>query len=130
MAASPVTVARERGRLGLVGFGGPPAHVALLRDPCVERRGGMDARELEDANAAGLLPGPASTQLAILRAHRVGRARGGLAGGAAFILPGLAMVLTLAALTLQDAPSRGSSGCWRRRASRCSRGASASSRCS
>ena len=99
------TVAREWGRIGLIGFGGPPAHVALLRELCVERRGWMDARAFEDANAAcGLLPGPASTQLAIFCAHRVAGPRGALVGGAVFILPGLVLVLALAALTLQDAP--------------------------
>ena len=67
------TVLREWGRLGLIGFGGPPAHVALLRELVVERRGWIDAREFEDANAAcQLLPGPASTQLAIYCALRVG----------------------------------------------------------
>ncbi|MDQ3631172.1 MAG: chromate transporter, partial [Actinomycetota bacterium] len=66
MPASLRTVAREWGRIGLIGFGGPPAHVVLLRELCVERRGWMSARDFEDANAAcGLLPGPASTQLAI-----------------------------------------------------------------
>lgn len=99
------TVVREWGRIGLIGFGGPPAHVALLRDLCVERRGWMDPRAFEDANAAcGLLPGPASTQLAIYCAHRVAGPRGALAGGAVFIMPGLVLVLLLAALTLQDDP--------------------------
>ena len=66
-------VVREWGRIGVVGFGGPPAHIALLRDLCVTRRGWIGAREFEDANAAcGLLPGPASTQLAIYCARRVG----------------------------------------------------------
>ncbi|MBA2347802.1 MAG: chromate transporter, partial [Solirubrobacterales bacterium] len=97
------TVLREWGRIGLIGFGGPPAHVALLRELCVERRKWMAPREFEDANAAcGLLPGPASTQLAIFCAQRVAGARGALLGGAAFILPGLIAVLALAALTLQD----------------------------
>ncbi len=105
MPASLGTVVREWGRIGLIGFGGPPAHVALLRELCVERRGWMDARGFEDANAAcGLLPGPASTQLAIFCAHRVAGARGALVGGAVFIVPGLLMVLALAALTLQDDP--------------------------
>ena len=105
MQANLTTVVREWGRLGLIGFGGPPAHVALLRELCVERRGWLDARGFEDANAAcGLLPGPASTQLAIFCAHRVAGVRGALVGGLAFILPGLVMVLALAALTLQDAP--------------------------
>ncbi len=98
-------VAREWGRLGVVGFGGPPAHVALLRELCVERRGWLDAAEFEDANAAcQLLPGPASTQLAIYCARRVAGIAGGLVGGLAFILPGLVAIIVLAALTLRSAP--------------------------
>jgi chromate transporter len=54
--APPSTVVREWGRIGLLGFGGPPAHIALLRELVVERRGWLTAREFEDANAAsGLL---------------------------------------------------------------------------
>ena len=99
------TVLREWGRLGLIGFGGPPAHVALLRELVVERRGWIDAREFEDANAAcQLLPGPGSTQLAIYCAQRVGGLPGAFVGGLAFILPGLAMVLAIAALALGDEP--------------------------
>lgn len=105
MRVSLRTVLREWGRLGLIGFGGPPAHVALLRELVVERRGWIDAREFEDANAAcQLLPGPASTQLAIYCAQRIAGLPGALAGGLAFILPGLAMVLAIAALALGDAP--------------------------
>ena len=98
-------VLREWGRIGAVGFGGPPAHVALLRELCVTRRGWMDDREFEDANAATqLLPGPASTQLAIFCAGRVAGGAGAIVGGLAFVLPGLALLLVLAAVTLQDAP--------------------------
>ena len=103
--ASLATVLREWGRLGLIGFGGPPAHVALLRELVVERRRWIDAREFEDANAAcQLLPGPASTQLAIYCAQRVGGLAGAIAGGVAFIVPGLAMVLAFAAVALGEAP--------------------------
>jgi chromate transporter len=99
------TVLREWGRLGLIGFGGPPAHVALLRDLVVERRRWIDAREFEDANAAcQLLPGPASTQLAIYCALRVGGLPGALVGGLGFILPGLLMILAIAAVALGEAP--------------------------
>ena len=99
------TVLRQWGRIGLTGFGGPPAHVAMLRELCVEREGWMDAREFEDANAAcGLLPGPASTQLAIYCAERVGGRLAGLVGGLAFILPGLVMIIALAAAFLSSAP--------------------------
>ena len=67
-----LTVAREWGRIGCLGFGGPPAHIALLRQLCVKRRGWLQPQEFEDAIAAcNLLPGPASTQLAIFCAWRV-----------------------------------------------------------
>ncbi len=105
MRAPLLTVLREWGRIGLIGFGGPPAHIALLRELVVERRGWIDAREFEDANAAcQLLPGPASTQMAIYTALRVGGLRGALVGGLGFIVPGLLMVLAIAAVALGDAP--------------------------
>jgi chromate transporter len=99
------TVVREWGRIGCVGFGGPPAHIALLRQLCVGRRGWLDAPEFEDAIAAcNLLPGPASTELAIFCAWRVRGRAGALAGGLAFILPGLACILALSALFLAGTP--------------------------
>jgi chromate transporter len=101
------TVAREWTRIGVTGFGGPPAHIALLRQLVVERMGWMDARSFEDANAAcGLLPGPASTQLAILCAYRVAGAAGAIVGGLGFIVPGVALILPLSALFLAQAPPR------------------------
>jgi chromate transporter len=98
-------VAREWTRIGATGFGGPPAHVALLRRLVVERRGWMDAHELEDANAAcGLLPGPASTQLAIFCAYRTAGAAGAIVGGLGFVLPAVIAILALSALFLGSAP--------------------------
>ena len=99
------TIFGQWGRIGCIGFGGPPAHIALLRDLCVERKQWISPREFEDAIAAcNLLPGPASTQLAIFCAWRVAGPRGAIAGGAAFIVPGLVMILGLAALFLAAAP--------------------------
>jgi chromate transporter len=98
-------VAREWGRIGVVGFGGPPAHIALLRQLCVDRRGWIDARRFEDAIAAtNLLPGPASTQLAIYCAWRLRGASGAVIGGVCFILPGLVLIVALAALFLSGSP--------------------------
>jgi chromate transporter len=103
--ASLATVAREWTRIGVTGFGGPPAHVVLLRRLLVDRRQWMDAREFEDANAAcGLLPGPASTQLAIFCAYRVGGKRAALVGGLGFILPAVILVLALSLLFFGHAP--------------------------
>jgi chromate transporter len=102
---SLATVLREWGRIGCIGFGGPPAHIALLRKLCVADRKWLDPQEFEDAIAAcNLLPGPASTQLAIFCAWRVRGRLGALVGGAAFILPGLIVILALAALFLEGDP--------------------------
>jgi chromate transporter len=100
-------VVREWGWIGITGFGGPPAHIALLRRLCVDRRGWIDGREFEDAIAAcNLLPGPASTQLSIFCAWRVRGRAGGLLGGLAFVLPGLVAILALSALFLATSPPR------------------------
>ncbi|MDH6574688.1 chromate efflux transporter [Kitasatospora sp. MAP5-34] len=100
-----VTIAREWGRIGCIGFGGPPAHISLLRRLCVERRGWITAAEFEDGIAAtNLLPGPASTQLAIFTAWRLRGLAGALVGGLAFIVPGLVLILALAALFLAGNP--------------------------
>ncbi|WCB92483.1 putative chromate transport protein [Baekduia alba] len=99
------TIAREWGRIGCVGFGGPPAHIALLRELCVDRRRWIAPDEFEDAIAAvNLLPGPASTQLSVYCAYRVRGRLGALVGGLCFILPGLVLILALAAAFLADDP--------------------------
>ncbi len=91
--------------MGLTGFGGPPAHISLLRDLVVRRKGWMDASSFEDANAAcSLLPGPASTQLAIFCAYRVGGPAGAVIGGLGFVVPAVVMVLALSVLFLASAP--------------------------
>jgi chromate transporter len=72
-----------------------------LRDLCVQRTGWLDSVEFEDAVAAcNLLPGPASTQLAIFCAMRVRGRLGAIVGGLAFIVPGLVLILILSALFL------------------------------
>ena len=99
------TIAREWTRLGCIGFGGPPTHIALLRRMCVEERRWIEAKEFEDGIAAtNLLPGPASTQLAIFCAWRLRGVVGGVLGGVCFIVPGLVLILALSALFLARRP--------------------------
>ncbi len=99
------TVAREWTRIGVTGFGGPPAHIALLRELVVGRMQWMDARAFEDANAAcGLLPGPASTQLAIFCAYRVAGPPGAIVGGLGFVVPAVVLILALSVLFLGSSP--------------------------
>jgi chromate transporter len=98
-------VLREWGRIGLIGFGGPPAHIALMRTRFVDERGWLDPEEFEDAIAAcNLLPGPASTQLAIFCAYRVAGRPGAIVGGLAFIVPAVVCVILLSLLFLASAP--------------------------
>jgi chromate transporter len=99
------TIALEWGRIGVTGFGGPPTHIALLRALVVDRRRWLENREVEDAIAAcNLLPGPASTQLAIFCARRVGGPIGAVVGGLAFIVPAVVVVTALSILFLASTP--------------------------
>ena len=85
------------GMLGIIGFGGPAAHVALMRREVVERRKWLEDGEVMDlVGLTSLIPGPNSTELAML----IGRRRAGSAGlvvaGLSFILPAATIVLALA----------------------------------
>jgi chromate transporter len=84
-------------KLGTIAFGGPAAHIALMRTEVVQRRRWMDEQEFLDLmGATNLIPGPNSTELAI----HVGRMRAGWRGlvvaGACFILPATLIVLAFA----------------------------------
>ena len=84
-------------KLGVISFGGPAAHIALMEDEVVQRRRWLTREEFLDyVGATNLIPGPNSTELAI----QIGRDRAGWAGllvaGAAFILPAAIIVGLLA----------------------------------
>ncbi len=84
-------------KLGTIAFGGPAAHVAMMRDETVLRRHWLDDQDFADVlGTTSVLPGPGSTQMAIY----LGRLRAGWAGlvvaGVCFILPAMAIVTGLA----------------------------------
>ena len=84
-------------KLGAIAFGGPAAHIAMMRNEVVERRRWMEEQEFLDlVGASNLIPGPNSTELAI----HLGRVRAGwrglLVAGACFILPATLIVLAFA----------------------------------
>jgi chromate transporter len=82
-------------KLGFIGFGGPAAHMALIQDECVEKRGWLTKPEILQGLAfCQMLPGPASTQLAIYSGYRIGGLAGGLVTGGAFILPAFVILLS------------------------------------
>lgn len=102
---SLTTIATGWLRIGVTGFGGPPAHIAMFRSLCVDRHQWLTAPEFEDAIAAtNLLPGPASTQLAIYCAWRLRGRTGAILGGLCFIVPGLILILGLASVFLASHP--------------------------
>ncbi len=95
-------VTRLMGRLGFTAFGGPAAHIAMMHDEVVTRRGWMDDQRFVDlVGVTNLIPGPNSTEMAMHIGHERAGWRGLLAGGAAFILPAAAITLVLAWLYVE-----------------------------
>jgi len=83
-------------RLGFTAFGGPAAHIAMMRDEVVHRRRWMTDQEFLDlVGATNLIPGPNSTEMAIHVGYRRAGRAGLIAAGAAFILPAMLIVLLL-----------------------------------
>ncbi len=97
-ARGPVAeVARLFLLLGTTAFGGPAAHIAMMREQVVTRRRWIaDGDFLDLLGATNLIPGPNSTELAIHLGYRRAGWRGLVVAGLAFILPAAAMVLALA----------------------------------
>ena len=96
-AGALAEVARLFFKLGVIGFGGPAAHIAMMRDEVVRRRRWVsDERFLDLLGMTNLIPGPNSTEMAI----HLGYVRAGwpglLVGGSCFIVPAVLIVLTLA----------------------------------
>ncbi len=84
-------------RLGLTAFGGPAAHIAMMQREVVERRKWIDREQFLDLlGAANLIPGPSSTELAILIGYRLAGSIGLLLAGICFILPAFLLVMGIA----------------------------------
>jgi chromate transporter len=94
--ATLAEVARSYLRLGLTAFGGPAAHLAFMRSELVVRRGWVTEHELLDLiGGASLLPGPTSTEVALMLARRRKGWWAMLIAGACFILPSVVLVVAL-----------------------------------
>jgi chromate transporter len=84
-------------RLGTTAFGGPAAHLAIMREEVVSRRHWLSDQEFLDLiSACNLIPGPNSTEMAIHIGHRRGGWPGLLIAGSCFILPAAVMVTAIA----------------------------------
>src|ERR1700694_1073791 len=90
-------VARLFLKLGLIGFGGPAAHIALMRQEVVERRKWLGEQDFLDlVGASNLIPGPTSTELAIYLGYSRAGPLGLFLAGLLFILPAMVLVLAFA----------------------------------
>jgi chromate transporter len=84
-------------RLGFTAFGGPAAHIAMMKDEVVTRRRWLTEAEFLDLlGATNLIPGPNSTEMAIHIGLRQGGWRGLLLAGSCFILPAVVIVSAFA----------------------------------
>jgi chromate transporter len=84
-------------RLGIIAFGGPAAHIAMMHDEVVKRRKWLSDQEFLDlVGATNLIPGPNSTEMAIHIGFLRGGWRGLIIGGACFIVPAMLIVTLLA----------------------------------
>lgn len=84
-------------KLGLIGFGGPAAHIAMMRDEVVRRRRWMtDQAFLDLVGATNLIPGPNSTEMAIHIGYARSGWRGLLVAGSCFIFPAMVIVMAFA----------------------------------
>lgn len=84
-------------KLGIIGFGGPAAHIGLMHAEVVQRRKWLDDQEFLDLlGATNLIPGPNSTEMAIHLGYRRAGLPGLIAGGLGFIVPAFAIMLAFA----------------------------------
>lgn len=84
-------------QLGLTAFGGPAAHIAMLRDEVVTRRGWLSEQHFLDLlGATNLIPGPNSTEMVLHVGYLRHGWRGLLLAGVCFISPAALAVLGLA----------------------------------
>ena len=75
-------------KLGIIGFGGPAAHIAMMRDEVVTKRKWLTEQHFLDLiGATNLIPGPNSTEMAIHIGHEKGGWKGLIVAGLCFILP-------------------------------------------
>ena len=84
-------------RLSLTAFGGPAAHIAMMQDEVVTRRGWVTREEfLDRMGAASLIPGPTSTETVIFLGYKRAGWAGLIVAGACFIVPASVMVAAFA----------------------------------
>lgn len=75
-------------KLGIIGFGGPAAHISMMQEEVVVKRKWLTGQHFLDLiGATNLIPGPNSTEMAIHIGYEKGGWKGLIVAGLCFILP-------------------------------------------
>ena len=94
---NPKEIAKVFLKLGIIGFGGPAAHIAMMREEVVVKRKWMDEQHFLDLlGATNLIPGPNSTEMAIHIGYDKAGWKGLVIAGLCFILPAVLLTGVLA----------------------------------
>ena len=80
-------------KLGVIGFGGPAVHIALMEEEVVRKRAWMTGEHFLDlVSATNLIPGPNSTEMTMHIGHERAGLKGLVVAGCCFIIP--AVIIT------------------------------------
>lgn len=81
-------------KLGIIGFGGPAVHIAMMQDEVVVKKKWLSEQHFLDLiGATNLIPGPNSTEMAIHIGHEKAGWKGLIVAGICFIFP--AVIITV-----------------------------------
>lgn len=84
-------------KLGVIGFGGPAVHIAMMEEEVVRKRGWMTGEHFLDlVGATNLIPGPNSTEMTMHIGHERTGWKGLIVAGCCFILPAVIITTILA----------------------------------
>ena len=95
-------------RLGIIAFGGPAAHIALMETEFVEKKKWVPRETyLDMIGFTNIIPGPNSTEMALLIGYHRAKGVGLILAGISFLLPAFVMVLILSSIyvTFGDIPA-------------------------
>jgi chromate transporter len=89
-------------KLGIISFGGPAAHITMMRDEVVVKRKWLTEQHFLDLiGATNLIPGPNSTEMAIHIGYEKGGWKGLIVAGLCFIIPAVLITALFAWLYKQ-----------------------------
>lgn len=90
-------IARLFLKLGIIGFGGPAVHIALMEEEVVRKRAWMSQQHFLDlVGATNLIPGPNSTEMTMHIGHERAGWKGLIVAGSCFIIPAVLSTALLA----------------------------------